>query len=288
MGRGSSGRRSGISAPRSVTPPTPTAPAVPNWREAFSPDWDYQRSRDVDHVSRTVTQKLQQRWDAFSQAYQSGVTAQDINNIMKDFDWRTGNLYGYVRTSNSFRINELLYDPANANRTDAQIFNRRDRQGVLRDLRTVQTMDKLINGHKTANDATYTRFASANAIKSLYGLNDTQMATLTGARSMNQSQLDALSNTMAGRTGYSRAYTSTSANRSMNAFGNVNARHSRGMIFERKLYVPSGTNAYAVQRNAQESEVIFGRNANTRLMKVTVASDGHIVLHEMFTGYKKH
>ena len=277
MGRGRSGRVSNSGAA-----------AVPAWREAFSDGWDYQRSRDVDHVARTVTQRLQQRWDNYAQQFQMGVTRSDINNIMKDYDWRTDDLYGYVRTTNSFAINEKLYDPANADKTDAQIFTRRDRNGNLRDLQTVQTMDKLINNHKTNENATYTRFATANAIKSLYKFNDTQLNALRGAGAMDTAQLAALNRAMAGKTGYSRAYTSTSANRSMNAFGNLNAQHSRNMVFERKLYVPSGTNAYAVQRNAQESEVLFGRNANTRLMKVTVANDGHIVLHEMFTGYKKH
>lgn len=281
MGRGSSGRIG--AAGRSVSASTPSAP---DWKEAFSDGWDYQRSRDVDHVARTVSRKLQQRWDAFSQPYQTGVTQQDLNNIMGVRDWSTGETWGYVRTRNSFAINEKLYDPANANKTDDQIFTRTRRDGRS-DLATVRTMDKLINNHKTQSNATYTRFSTANAVKSLYGLNDAQMKQLSGAGSMNQQQLNALNRAMTGKTGYSASYTSTSANRSMNAFGNPYASQSRNMWYERKLYMPQGTNAYAVQRNAQESEVIFGRHVNTSLMKITVASDGHIVLHEMFTGYKK-
>ena len=284
MGRGRSGR---ISSSTSTTRRRPTAPSVPDWKEAFSDGWDYQRSRDVNHVTRTVTQKLQQRWDAFTQDYQTGVTQQDIANLMKDFDYRNGNLYGYVRTTNSFEINKALYDPANANKTDAQIFTRRDRQGKARDLQTVQTLDKLINSHSTAQNATYTRFSSPAAIKALYGFDDRQMAMLQNARNMSPAELTKLNRALAGKMSYSAAYTSTSANRSMNAFGNLNANHSRGMIFERKMYMPGGTKAYAVQRNAQESEVIFGRHVNANLMKITVAPDGHIVLHEMFAGYKK-
>lgn len=282
MGRGRSGRVG--AAGRSVRASTPT---VPDWKEAFSDGWDYQRSRDVDHTARTVSQKLQQRWDAYSQSFQTGVTQRDIDNLMKDFDYRTGNLYGYVRTTNSFEINKKLYDAANANKTDAQIFTRKDRQGRVRDLQTVQTLDKLINNHTTGQNATYTRFSTPGAIKSLYGFDDSQMAALSNARMMNPTQMNSLNRALAGKTSYTRAYTSTSANRSMNAFGNPNARQSRGMIFERKLYMPQGTNAYAVRQNAQESEVIFGRNVNTQLMKVTVSNDGHIVLHEMFTGYRK-
>ena len=198
-------------------------------------------------------------------------------------DFSTGETWGYVRTRNSFAINEKLYDPANAGKTDEQIFTRVRRDGRS-DLKTVQTMDKLIRNHTTQANATYTRFSTGNAIKALYGLDDKQIQTLLRAGSMNPAQMRALNRAFAGKTGYSASYTSTSANRSMNAFGNP---HAKDMWFERKLYMPQGTNAYAVQRNAQESEVIFGRHANTSLMKVTVASDGHIVLHEMFTGYKK-
>ena len=180
----------------------------------------------------------------------------------------------------------MLYDPENAGKTDEQIFTRTDRRGALRDLQTVKTLDRLINNHQTAGDATYTRFTTPESIKSLYGLNDRQMAMLNGARSMTPAQMRALNRAFSGKTGYSAAYTSTSANRSMNAFGNMRERPN--MTFERRLYMPGGTNAYAVGRNAQESEVIFGRHANTRLMRITIESDGHIVLHEMFTGYRRH
>lgn len=159
---------------------------------------------------------------------------------------------------------------------------------MLRDLNTVRTMDKLINNHSTRSNAIYTRFADKGAIQSMYGLSDKQLNALLNAKNMNATQLGALNRVMANKTGYSRSYTSTSANRSMNAFSDLRAHRSANLVFERKLYVPSGTKAYAPQMNAQESEVIFGRNANTRLMKITVAADGHIVLHEMFTGYKKH
>lgn len=279
MGRGSSGRSSGTRQ-QTVT--------LPTWGEAFGDGNDYQSTRDVDHVSRTVTRRLQRDWDQFADDYQSGITSTDVQRLMKDYDPYTDSLYGYVRTSNSFAINEKLYDDQNANKTDDQIFTRRDRRGVLRDLQTVQTLDKAINSHTTKSNATYTRFSTSAAVQALYGLNNQQMSILQNARGMNAQQLKALNDTFAGKTSYSRAYTSTSANRSMNAFGNLNARHSRSMVFERKLYMPQGTNAFAVKQNAQESEVIFGRHANTKLMKVTVASDGHIVLHEMFTGYNRH
>lgn len=278
MGRGRSGRTSSSAS----------APAVPSWREAFHDGRDYQQSGDVNHKSRTVSSHLQQEWDEFSRDYQTGVTNEDIRNLRKEWDFIRNEGYGYVRSGNSFKINQLLYDPANANKTDEEIFTRKDRRGVLRDLNTVRTMDKLINSHATKNDAIYTRFADPGAIQAMYGLSDKQMAALLGVRGTGASRLNALNRALANKTGYSRSYTSTSANRSMNAFGDLSQKQSTKLVFERKLYVPGGTKAYAPQMNAQESEVIFARHANTRLMKITVSNDGHIVLHEMFTGYKKH
>lgn len=273
MGRGSSGRTIAASA------------STPEWREAFRSGTDFIESGDVDHDRRRVSYELQSEWDRFTREYQDGVTDRDMRDLMKEFDPRTGSVYGYVRTTNSFRINEKLYDPANAGKTDEEIFTRTDRRGELRDLQTVRTLDKLINNHQTAADATYTRFTKPDSVQSSFGLSREQLDNLMRARSMTPAQLRTLNRALAGKTSYSAAYTSTSANRSMNAFGNLRDRPDT--IFERKLYMPGGTKAYAVGRNAQESEVIFGRHANTRLMKITIASDGHIVLHEMFTGYRR-
>ena len=72
----------------------------------------------------------------------------------------------------------------------------------------------------------------------------------------------------------------------MNAFSNPNAKQSKGFILERKINVPKGTNAYAVKKNAQESEVIFGRNMKAKLSHISVSNDGHIVFHEVYDGYK--
>ena len=258
---------------------------VSDWQEAFDPGVDYEASGDVDHVSRTVTRSLQHRWDAFTQRY-SDLTQQEENDIMKDWDWNTGELYGYVRTTNSFKINEKLYDPKNAGKTDSQIFTRRDRKGRRRDLDTVRTLDKAINGHTTERNAIYTRFCSPGAIRATFGLDASQMAALANAQNLSTSGMRALNGAFKNLQSFSNAYTSTSANRSMNAFKNPKAPQSRGFVFERKIYVPQGTNAYSPRKNAQESEVIFGRKMQTKIMKIEVSNDGHIVLHEMFDGYK--
>lgn len=289
-GSGTAGASAQATAAAAAPAPAP-APAPPqDFDEAFAAGVDFAANGWVNHQSRTVSATTQQQWDAFTAAYQSGMTAADDRALMKDYQGvdRQGNdiLYGYVRTSNSFAINAALYDPNNAGKTDAQIFTRKDRRGVLRDLQTVQTLDRAIGTHTTQTDASYTRFCSPNAIQATFGLSDADMSMLQSARSMNASQLAQLNSAFAGKSSFSNAYTSTSANRSMNAFSNPNARQSQGFIFERKLNVPKGTNAFAVRRNAQESEVIFGRKLQTRMTGITISNDGHIVIHETFDGYR--
>ena len=261
---------------------------VSNWQEAFQPGVDFQKSGDVDHRARTVTYNLQRQWDQFAQGYQTGLNNADQNALMKEWDPRTGEVYGYVRTTNSFAINKKLYDPNNDGKTDRQIFVQGAQRGHngMKDLRTVQTLDRAIDTHTTAANGIYTRFCTPNALRATFGLSAAQMQKLQTAASMTPAQLRTLNRAFNGKISFSKAYTSTSANRSMNAFGNPNLSHSKGMIFERKLYIPQGTKAYASQRNAQESEVIFGRRLQTRVMGITVNTDGHIVIHEMFDGYK--
>lgn len=276
----------GRGSPSRLLPNPSNAVDVSDWEEAFSPGVDFQKTGDVDHRSRTVTQKLQRQWDQFTAPYQSGVSSTDQAALMKDWDYRTNQLYGYIRTTNSFKINQQLYDPKNAGKTDAQIFTRRDRNGRLRDLQTVQTLDRAIANHSTQKNAIYTRFCSPNALRATFNLTPAQMSALQSAGSMTPAQLKTLNAAFAGKSSYSKAYTSTSANRSINAFGNPKAPQSKGFIFERKIYAPQGTKAYAAQKNAQESEVIFGRGLQTSIMKVTIASDGHIVIHEMYDRYR--
>lgn len=262
-------------------------PLQDDFPEAFVDGVDFQQSGDVDHqYSRSVSSSLQRQWDAFTAPYQTGITSADEAAMLKEWDPRTGALYGYVRTSNSFEINKALYDPKNDGLTDDQVFTRKDRYGVKRDLQTVQTLDKAINNHITQADASFTRFSSPNAVQHTFGLTDAQMSLLKQAGSMDSNQLAQLNKALQGKVSFSKAYTSTSANRSMNAFSNPNAKQSQGFIFERKINTPKGTKAYAVRRNAQESETIFGRRLQTRLSHVSIASDGHIVLHEVFDGYK--
>lgn len=260
-----------------------SANQVQDFPEAFAPGKDFQAVGGVNHDARTVSRMTQAEWDQFANSMNNGVTAADENVMMREWSSTPNSqgayVSGYVRTQNAFAINAALYDPNNAGKTDAQIFKRK----VDRD--TVKALDKSINNNVTQADGAFTRFSSPNAVQATLGLSNAQMAMLRQAPNMNSSQLSNLSAALRGSVSYSKAYTSTSANRSLNAFSNPNARQSKGFIFERKINVPKGTKAWAPRRNAQESEVIFGRGMKTVLTGVSVSADGHIVLHENFTGY---
>lgn len=257
---------------------------VKDFPEAFAPGKDFQAVGGVNHAARTVSRMTQSEWDQYAGSMFSKVSAADENKIMRQWssspnangDYVTG----YVRTRNSFAINEAFYDPNNAGKSINQIFSRKA------DRDTVKALDKAINNHATPADASYTRFSSPAGIQGALGLSNAQMQMLSQAGSMNASQLRQLNRALNGTISSSASYTSVSANRSLNAFSNPNAKQSKGFIYERKISIPKGTKAYAPHRNAQESEVIFGRGMSTKVTGVSVASDGHIVIHEMFDGYK--
>ena len=256
-----------------------------DYPEAFAPGKDFQAVGGVNHSMRTVSRMTQAEWDQYSAPMNAGTTAQQESDIIRQYSSTPnadgGYITGYVRTQNAFFINKTLYNPGNDNKSVDQMFKRKA------DVNTVNTMDKLIAGHSTPADASYTRFSSEGAIQATFGFSNAQMAMIKQAPNMNATQLAQLNKALAGTTSYSSAFTSTSANRSLNAFSNPSAPQSRGFIFERKINVPKGTKAYAPKNNAQESEVIFGRHANTRFRHISISSDGHIVLHESFDGYGK-
>lgn len=245
--------------------------------EAFAPGKDFQAVGGVDHVARTVSRTTQSEWEQYANSMYANVSASDEAAIMTA---GYGTLKGYVRTSNSFAINAAFYDPNNAGKSINQIFKRKA------DRDTVKALDKAIDNHVTPADASYTRFSSPNGLQGALGLSNAQMAMLAQAPNMSASQLRQLNRALSGTVSSSASYTSVSANRTLNAFSNPTAKQSKGFIYERKISVPKGTKAYAPRRNAQESEVIFGRGMSTKVTGVSVASDGHIVIHEMFDGYK--
>lgn len=279
MGRGRSGLGGGSGGGGG-------AGAIKDFPEAFAPGKDFLAVGGVDHVARTVSRTTQGEWDKYANAMNNGVTATDENSIMGTRNFRlTPNangdyVTGYVRTCNSFAINAALYDPNNAGKPISKIFKRKA------DRDTIKALDKSIQNNATQADGSYTRFSSPGGIQGAFGFTNAQMQLIQQAKSMTPAQLRQLNKALNGHPTYSKAYTSVSANRSLNAFSNPNAKQSKGFIFERKISVPKGTKAYAPRRNAQESETIFGRGFSTKLTGISISSDGHIVLHEMFDGYK--
>jgi len=216
-------------------------------------------------------------WSEFVDRFGPRPSDEDLHHIMRNFEGMEG--YGYVRTSNSFNINEKLYNPENDGKSDEEIFTRRDRNGVLRDLETVRSLDRAINNGRVPSNAVYTRFAGTEAIKNLFGLSNDQMNALKNASALTAAGREQLSKVFKGSRSYSKSYTSSSANRTMNVFTNKPV--------ERRLYVPAGMKAYAVSRNASESEVIFGRGLQTEIVGISVNGRGNVVLHERVIGYKR-
>lgn len=252
---------------------------IQDYPEAFSPGKDYQAVNGVDHNARTVSRTTQREWDQYATPMSNGVTARDDNNIMRQF-CNTANadgdyVSGYVRTRNSFTMNKQLYDPNNAGKTPDQIFTRSE------DRATIRSLDKAINNNVTQADGSYTRFCTAESLQKAFGFSDNDMKMITNADKLSPTSLANLNKALSGSKSSSPAYTSTSANRTLNAFSN-----KKTYTIERRVNVPKGTKAYAPLGNAQESEVLFGRNMNTDFGGISVASDGHIVIHEVYNSYR--
>lgn len=244
--------------------------------EAFMPGKDYEAVGGVDHVSRTVSRMTQAEWDQYASQFGSDISSSDEAKLMKDWDPATDELYGYFRTTNSMALNKKFYQ--NAGKTPDEIFSKNTVRD-MRDLDTVKTLDKAINSHSTPSDGTYFRFCNPASLQRSYGLSDAQINLIMQAPNMSTSQLSQLNAALRGSKASSPGYTSVSANRSLNAFKNPTAKQSTGYTIERRIGVKKGTKAFAPKANAQESEVIFGRNFGVNFSHITVEGN-HIVIHE--------
>ncbi len=248
----------------------------PDFPEAFAPGKDFEAVGGVDHDARTVSRMTQQEWDDYTAQFGNDLSYSDEAKLMKDWDPSTNQLYGYIRTTNSMALNKQFYD--NQGKTPDEIFNKNTKQG-RKDLETVNTLDKAISSHKTPSDGTYYRFCNPKSLQRSYGLSDAQLQMVLQAPNMSQAQLSQLNKALSGSKASSPGYTSVSANRSLNAFKNPTKKQSTGYSIERRIAVKKGTNGYAAKRNAQESEVIFGRNFGVNFSHITVEGN-HIVIHE--------
>lgn len=242
--------------------------------EAFAPGKDFEAVGGVDHSMRTVSRMTQAEWDAYTAKYGTDLSSSEYAKLMKD--WDGSGLYGYIRTTNSMALNAKFFQ--NQGKTPDQIFNGRSKQD-RKDLETVKALDNAINTHSTPSDGTYYRFCNPKSLQRSYGLSDAQMQLVMQAPSMTPKQLSQLNSALKGSKSVNAGYTSVSANRSLNAFKNPTAKQSQGYTIERRIGVKKGTNAFAPSRNAQESEVIFGRNFSSNFSHITVEGN-HIVIHE--------
>jgi len=247
---------------------------IVEYPEAFAPGKDFEAVGGVDHDTRRVSSMTQAEWDAYASQFGADPSYADENAMFKD--WDGTNLYGYFRTTNSMALNAQFYQ--NPGKDPDQIFSKRTKQGK-RDMQTVDAMDRAIASHTTPTDGTYYRFCNPASLQRSYGLSDAQLNMVLQAPNMNASQLSQLNAALKGSKASSPGYTSVSANRSLNAFKNPAAKQSKGYSIERRISVKKGTNAYAPKRNAQESEVVFGRNFGVNFSGVTVEGN-HIVIHE--------
>lgn len=249
---------------------------IQDFPEAFAPGKDFESVGGVDHDARTVSRMTQREWDDYAEQFGADPTAAEDAAMYKEWDWSNGNLYGYFRTTNAMEINKQFYQ--NPDKTVDEIFDKNTKQG-RKDLETVHTIDKMINSHTTPNDGTYYRFCNQASLQRSYGLSDAQMNLIMQAPNMSQKQLASLNSALQGSRASSAGYTSVSANRSLNAFKNPSAKQSKGYTIERRIGIKKGTKGFATKGNAQESEVIFGRNFGVNFSHITVEGN-HIVVHE--------
>lgn len=264
MGRGTSGIKGGGGT------------QIQEFAEAFAPGKDFEAVNGVDHDARTVSRTTQKEWDKWVAGFGGDPTNAEFDAIMKDYDWRTGDVYGYARTTNSMAMNKKFWQ--NAGKEPDEIFTKKTKRD-MRDLETAQTLDRLVNTHSTPNDGTYYRFCNIKSLQNAYGLTDAQANLILQAPNMTQKQLTQLNAGLSGSKSSTPGYASYSANRSLNAFKNPTKKQSQNYVIERRASVKKGTKGFAIKRNAQESEVVFGRNFGVNFSHVTVEGN-HIVIHE--------
>lgn len=268
MGRGSSKVGGGGGSAAAAKPQRQEFP------EAFAPGKNFEAVGGVNHDTRRVSNMTQQEWNAYASKFGADISGSDESKLYKEWDGK--NLYGYFRTTNAMALNAQFYQ--NTGKTPDQIFNKRTKQG-RKDLETVDALDRAIKSHTTPTDGTYYRFCNPASLQRSYGLSDSQMNLVLQAPNMSKSQLSQLNSALKGSRSSSAGYTSVSANRSLNAFSNPTKKQSMNYVIERRMSVKKGTNAYAPKKNAQESEVVFGRNFGVNFSHITVEGN-HIVVHE--------
>lgn len=140
MGSGSSGVGGGGGSKATAPATTPK-----DFKEAFAPGKDFVAVGGANHDTRSVSRMTQAEWDAYASQFGSDPSSSDVDSMMKTWDPRYDNLYGYFRTTNSMALNKKFYE--NVGKSPDEIFkggkDAKSRKQNQKDLETVNTLDKV-------------------------------------------------------------------------------------------------------------------------------------------------
>lgn len=221
---------------------------IPNNSLTFSTESDiikteekFQPLLDEAFSHSSSIEQLKAAWEPF------------VSQNVTDAEWQGIN-GGYVRTPNSFRINEKLRNNPGAKIED--LFK------DPFDLRTVRDLDSAINKNTLNQNVLLTRNVGLDYLMSTLNLspNDIQdIYNQIGNTNSYELMLKTLNDRFTNKKVTEDAFLSTSGNSSLNVFSNNPVRL--------EIKVPKGTKAL-VTKNFMESEVILGRGTKYTIESV--------------------
>lgn len=221
---------------------------IPNNSLTFSTESDiikteekFQPLLDEAFSHSSSIEQLKAAWEPF------------VSQNVTDAEWQGIN-GGYVRTPNSFRINEKLRNNPGAKIED--LFK------DPFDLRTVRDLDSAINKNTLNQNVLLTRNVGLDYLMSTLNLspNDIQdIYNQIGNTNSYELMLKTLNDRFKNKKVIEDAFLSTSCNSSLNVFSNNPVRL--------EIKAPKGTKAL-VTKNFMESEVILGRGTKYTIESV--------------------
>ncbi len=221
---------------------------IPNNSLTFSTESDiikteekFQPLLDEAFSHSSSIEQLKAAWEPF------------VSQNVTDAEWQGIN-GGYVRTPNSFRINEKLRNNPGAKIED--LFK------DPFDLRTVRDLDSAINKNTLNQNVLLTRNVGLDYLMSTLNLspNDIQdIYNQIGNTNSYELMLKTLNDRFKNKKVIEDAFLSTSCNSSLNVFSNKPVRL--------EIKAPKGTKAL-VTKNFMESEVILGRGTKYTIESV--------------------
>ena len=167
---------------------------------------------------------------------------------------------GYIRTSNSFKINRCFRQNYIVGDIDERIVSKLKSNGLTDDdVETIKYLDKIISEHKIPVPFRVTRYVKEDSLTHIFG------ETIDG--SSNKEIVDSiLKSKRVIQT--DPAYLSASTNESQNVFTHFDVKL--------EIEVPPET-PFMLTRNFDESEVIFGRSTGLKFISAQ-EKDGYVVI----------